>query len=93
MKKHISHNSAESTKAHFATQDSSSLHFTLNNREPHQTKQNETERLDRLMEFLHIIIASIQQNSTKAHLDSILQEFSSRYKAPCKSFKWQDFAF
>lgn len=77
MKKHISHNSAESTKAHFATQDSSSPHFTLNNTELRQTKQNETERLDRLMEFLHIIIASMQQDSTKAHLDSLLQEFSS----------------
>ena len=77
MKKHISHNSVKSTKAHFATQDSSSPHFTLNNREPHQTKQNETERLDRLMEFLHIIIVSIQQDSTKAHLDTLIQEFSS----------------
>lgn len=36
-----------------------------------------TQRCQKAMEFLHIAFASLQQDSSQAHLDTLIQEFSS----------------
>lgn len=70
MKQYISHNSVESSHIHCAIQDSHLSHFA-----PSKTEQ--TQRLSALMEFLHIVIASLQQDSSQAHLDTLMQEFNT----------------
>lgn len=72
MKQYTPHNSTDSSQAHFIMQDSNLSHSI-----PSEAGQSKIKRLDALMEFLHITIISLQQDSSQAHLDTLIQELSS----------------